>query len=87
MPQLIIDILFNTCVDKISYCIVSDNAPCHLQGQIFNLGIVHSPICGRCRNKTGTDPYILCAYEALAEFRFCYLDEHFIKPNAGVLVD
>jgi hypothetical protein len=54
---------------------------CHLKGYLFNLRLVNSPECGRCKQASETASHVLCDCEALATLRFRPLGHHFMKPD------
>jgi hypothetical protein len=45
------------------------------------LGLLDSPLCGRCGVKEETSAHILCECEALASFRHAYLGSFFLEPE------
>jgi hypothetical protein len=54
---------------------------CHLQGHLFKLGTIDSPICERRHMETETASHILYECVALAELRFYRLCKHFMEPR------
>jgi hypothetical protein len=53
----------------------------HLEGHIFKLGIVNSPICERCLEKEESATNILCDCEVMAFLRFCHIGHYFMEPS------
>jgi len=45
------------------------------------LGLLDSPLCGRCGINEETSAHILCECEALASFRHAYLGSFFLAPE------
>jgi len=54
---------------------------CHLKGHLFELGLVNSPGCDRCKQASETATHILCDCEVLATLRYRHLDCRFMKPG------
>jgi hypothetical protein len=54
---------------------------CHLKGHLFQLGLVDSSECNRCKQTSETASHVLCDCEALATLRFRHLGCHFMKPG------
>jgi len=54
---------------------------CHLQGHLFQVGLVDSPGCNRWKQVSETASYILCDYEPLPVLGFRHLGHHFLKPS------
>jgi hypothetical protein len=53
---------------------------CHLKGHLCNLGLVNSPECDRCKQRSEMASNSLCDFEALATLRFRHLGHHCMKP-------
>lgn len=58
---------------------------CLLKGHLFQLWLVYSPKCDRCKQASATIPHVLCDCEALATSRFRHLGRH--SMTAGYLED
>jgi hypothetical protein len=54
---------------------------CHLKGHLFNLALVNSPNCNRCKRASEMASHILSDCETLATLRFRHLGCHFMKPG------
>jgi hypothetical protein len=52
-----------------------------LKGHSFNLGLVNSPKCDRCKQVSEMASHVLCDCEALATLRFRHLGHYFMKPG------
>jgi hypothetical protein len=53
----------------------------HLEGHVFNLGLVSSPECDRFKQASETASHVRCDSKALATLRFRHLGHYFMKPG------
>lgn len=61
---------------------------CHLlKGLVFRLELAHGPPNGRCDEKDGDSPHVLCSCELQVELRFRHLTPRFIESSQMKPID
>lgn len=53
----------------------------HLKGHLFQLVLVGSPRCNRCKQASETASHIVCHCEVPVVLRCRHLDHHSLKPG------
>jgi hypothetical protein len=54
---------------------------CHLNGQIFKLGLTDDSICEKCTEEDASPTHILCDCAAVAYLRFRQLVQFSMEPS------
>jgi hypothetical protein len=67
--------------DQLRWVVGLFTGHCHLNGHLFKLRLMDSPICERCLEEDESATHILCDCEAIAHLRFRHPGQFFMEPG------
>jgi hypothetical protein len=73
--------LLNLSRNQVRILTVLLTGHCHLKGHLFELGLVNSPGCDRCKQASEMATHTFFVTEVLATLRYRHLGCHFMKPG------